>query len=95
LVVVEDHWAEGGLGAAVTEAFASGTFGAGPAAQPTIVQLAVQEMPGSGAPAELLSAAGIDAEHIAQAVRELAAGKLKTAPASHGIRLDQTSGSPK
>ncbi|HXT61184.1 MAG TPA: transketolase [Pirellulales bacterium] len=95
LVVVEDHWAEGGLGAAVTEAFALGTFGAGPAAQPTIVQLAVQEMPGSGAPAELLSAAGIDAEHIAQAVRELAAGKLKTAPASHGIRLDQTSGSPK
>jgi transketolase len=37
---------------------------------PTVIKLAVRSMPTSGTPAELLSAAGIDAEHIAQAVRE-------------------------
>jgi transketolase len=35
------------------------------------VKLAVREMPGSGKPAELLAAAGIDAKHIADAAREL------------------------
>jgi transketolase len=39
--------------------------------RPRIVCLAVDEMPGSGKPAELLGAAGIDAEHIAEAVRKL------------------------
>ena len=34
-----------------------------------MVKLAVRSIPTSGTPAELLSAAGIDAEHIAQAVR--------------------------
>jgi len=33
--------------------------------------LAVREMPGSGKPAELLAAAGIDADHIAGAARQL------------------------
>jgi transketolase len=66
LVVAEDHWAEGGLGDAVLEAFS------GPGMRlPTVVHLAVREMPGSGTPAELLHAAGIDAEHIAKAVRSL------------------------
>ena len=37
---------------------------------PTVVKLAVRSIPTSGTPAELLSAAGIDAEHIAQAVGE-------------------------
>ena len=65
-VVVEDHWAEGGLGDAVLEAFS------GPGqSPPALVKLAVREMPGSGTPAELLNAAGIDAEHIAKAVRSL------------------------
>jgi hypothetical protein len=32
-------------------------------------------MPGSGTPAELLAAAGIDAAHIADAARELASRK--------------------
>jgi transketolase len=32
----------------------------------------VRAMPGSGKPAELLAAAGIDAAHIADAARELA-----------------------
>ena len=38
---------------------------------PQVVRLAVREMPGSGKPAELLAAAGIDADHIAQAARTL------------------------
>lgn len=65
VVVVEDHWPEGGLGDAVLEAFA----GAGTTA-PTVVKLAVRSMPTSGTPAQLMNEAGIDAEHIAQAVRE-------------------------
>jgi transketolase len=66
LVVAEDHWAEGGLGDAVLEAFSG--VGVTP---PTVVKLAVRKMPGSGTPAELLNAAGIDAEHIVRAVRSL------------------------
>jgi transketolase len=65
LLVVEDHWPEGGLGDAVLDAFAGAVEKI-----PTVVRLAVRSMPTSGTPAELLSAAGIDAEHIAQAVRE-------------------------
>jgi transketolase len=65
LVVVEDHWVEGGLGDAVLNAF----VGVGDKA-PTVVKLAVHSIPGSGTPAELLGAAGIDAQHIAQAVRD-------------------------
>jgi transketolase len=65
LVVVEDHWFEGGIGDAVLNAF----VGVGEKA-PTVVKLAVRSIPTSGTPAELLSAAGIDAEHIAQPVRE-------------------------
>jgi transketolase len=66
LVVAEDHWAEGGLGDAVLEVFSE----AGSRA-PRVVLLAVRKMPGSGTPAELLSAAGIDAEHIVRAVKSL------------------------
>jgi transketolase len=36
-----------------------------------VLQLAVREMPRSGKAAELLAAAGIDAEHIADAARRL------------------------
>ena len=46
--------------------------------QPRIVLLAVKDMPGSGKPAELIAAAGIDAEHIAVAAR-----KLVSATAAH------------
>src|SRR5262249_42836743 len=66
LVVVEDHWFEGGLGDAVLDAFTG--VGTQP---PTVVKLAVRKMPGSGTPAELLNAAGIDARHIVQAVKSL------------------------
>ena len=70
LCVVEDHWSEGGLGAAVLAALAE----AGVAGEIVrFVHLAVREMPGSGKPAELLEAAGISASHIARAIRELAA----------------------
>jgi transketolase len=66
LVVVEDHWPEGGLGDAVLEAFT----GKG-AALPTVIKLGVGSMPGSGTPAELLDAAGISAKHIVAAVKSL------------------------
>jgi transketolase len=65
IVTVEDHWPEGGLGEAVLSAFAEVDE------KPTVVKLAVEGMPGSGKPAELLAAAGIDAEHIADAAKSL------------------------
>jgi transketolase len=69
LCVVEDHWAEGGLGDAVLAALAQ----AGVADELAgFRHLAVREMPGSGTAAELLDAAGISARHIAEAVKELA-----------------------
>jgi len=68
LVVVEDHWVEGGIGDAVLAAIAeAGAMG-------ELVgyrHLAVREMPGSGKPAELLDAAGISASHIVAAVKDL------------------------
>jgi transketolase len=66
IITVEDHWSEGGIGDAVLEALSDD--GEVP---PQVVRLAVREMPGSGKPAELLAAAGIDADHIAQAARAL------------------------
>jgi transketolase len=65
LVTVEDHWPEGGLGEAVLAALAEGDE------HPQVACLAVGGMPGSGTPAELLAAAGIDMEHIAEAARKL------------------------
>jgi len=63
IVTVEDHWPEGGLGEAVLAALA------GLEPFPRVHVLAVRAMPGSGAPDELLDAAGISARHIAGAVR--------------------------
>jgi transketolase len=65
ILTVEDHWPEGGIGDAVLEALSEGETPA------RVVRLAVREMPGSGKPAELLAAAGIDADHIAEAARSL------------------------
>ncbi len=65
IVTVEDHWPEGGLGEAVLSALASLDDA------PTVTKLAVRDLPHSGKPAELLAAAGIDAEHIAEAARSL------------------------
>ena len=65
IITVEDHWPEGGMGDAVLDALAEEQ------PHPVVVKLAVRIMPGSGTPAELLAAAGIDANHIADAAREL------------------------
>jgi transketolase len=72
IVTVEDHWPEGGLGEAVLSAFAEADD------RPQVVKLAVDGMPGSGKPAELLAAAGIDAEHIAEAVKRLVGARALT-----------------
>lgn len=78
MVVVEDHWPEGGLGEAVLQAFTVSPDGAGspfgPHSSPPLqlVHLAVSELPGSGRPQELLDAVGIGAENIVRAVRALA-----------------------
>jgi transketolase len=65
LVTVEDHWPEGGLGEAVLAAFADADE------RPRVKLLAVQGMPTSATPDELLAAAGIDANAIAAAARAL------------------------
>jgi transketolase len=65
IVTVEDHWAAGGLGEAVLSALAEN------GASTRVAMLAVRELPHSGKPAELLAAAGIDAEHIAEVARTL------------------------
>ncbi|MGH7462995.1 MAG: transketolase C-terminal domain-containing protein, partial [Longimicrobiales bacterium] len=70
LCVVEDHWAQGGLGEAVLAALAEA------GAVHELIgfrHLAVRDMPGSGTPDELLNAAGISARHIAEAIHDLAA----------------------
>jgi transketolase len=66
IVTVEDHAPEGGLGDAVLEALADADD------RPPVVKLAVRELPGSGTPEELIHGAGIDAEAIAGAARQLA-----------------------
>jgi transketolase len=76
IVTVEDHFGEGGLGDAVL-----GVFAELPDAPP-IRKLAVRIMPGSGTPAEQLAAAGIDAEHIAAAARELSGARTTAGAAT-------------
>jgi transketolase len=69
IVTVEDHWPEGGLGDAVLGALAE----AGESCR--VRKLAVGAMPGSGSPDELIHEAGIDADAIAGAARELASAR--------------------
>ena len=64
VVVVEDHWIEGGLGDAVLEALAAGGELSG-----RVIKLAVTGLPGSGTADELREAAGISAARIAETVR--------------------------
>src|SRR5262249_25662153 len=61
LVTVEDHAAWGGLGDAV----------AAEVRTPTLVRLAVREIPRSATPKELLAHHGISADAIAKAVRRI------------------------
>jgi len=70
IVVVEDHWPEGGLGETVLSALAGEEL--------AFAHLAVREMPGSGKPDELLAAAGIDADAIAAAARRLVSSAAVT-----------------
>jgi transketolase len=76
VVTVEDHRVEGGLGEAVVAALAEEQE------RPPVRILGVRELPHSGKPAELLAAAGIDAEHIAAAARELVAQSASAVSAS-------------
>ncbi|MEV6373666.1 transketolase [Micromonospora musae] len=69
IVVAEDHRAEGGLGSAVKDSLV-----AGGRATPSLTHLAVRGMPGSGSSKEQLAWAGIDADHIASAARDLLRG---------------------
>jgi transketolase len=62
VVVVEDHFQNGGLGDAVAQALSG---------KAEIVHLAVKDLPRSGKPEELLDKYGIDANHIKRAVKEL------------------------
>jgi transketolase len=61
VVTVEDHFAGGGIGDAVSAA----TSGVA-----TVTRLAVTEIPRSGKPEQLLDRFGISARHIADAVRK-------------------------
>jgi len=61
VITVEDHYAAGGLGDAVSEAIAPAGF--------VVRRLAVREVPRSGQPDELLDRYGISARHVIEAVR--------------------------
>ncbi|CDR00782.1 unnamed protein product [Oncorhynchus mykiss] len=63
IITVEDHYREGGLGEAVLSAVGE---------EPGVVvtRLAVNRIPRSGKPQELLDLYGISAKHIADTVRQ-------------------------
>jgi transketolase len=66
LIAVEDHYPEGGLGeAAITAMVAAGST------PRKVKHLAVNGLPHSGKPDELIDAFGISARHIVDAVRAL------------------------
>lgn len=77
VVVVEDHWAEGGLGDAVLEC-----LGGEEPVPARVVHLAVRDMPGSGTSAEQLAAAGIDAAAIVKAAQRLASAPAEARPSA-------------
>lgn len=64
LIIVEDHYQEGGIGDAVKSALVNEPI--------TIHSLAVTKLPRSGKPEALLAWTGIDAQAIAQKVLEIA-----------------------
>jgi len=63
IITVEDHYPEGGLGEAVLSALAGETC--------KFRKLAVNGIPRSGKPAELIDMFGISARHVIQAVKEM------------------------
>src|SRR5207247_2550549 len=64
IITVEDHYAHGGIGDAVSEAVGDDNI--------RVHRLAVREIPRSGTPEELLDKYGISARAIVEAVRQLA-----------------------
>ena len=68
LVVAEDHYPEGGIGAAVLEALA------GDESPPRLAHCAVRGVPMSGTAQELMDAAGISARHVVAAAQQLVRG---------------------
>ena len=62
VIVVEDHWLEGGLGDAVLEAFAE-------VEGVRVRKVGVTELPHSGKPEELLEVYGLSAQRIAATVK--------------------------
>jgi transketolase len=64
IVVVEDHWSEGGIGDAVLDALAE-------CPRVPVYKMTPREMPGSGKPEELVDAAGISARHIVAKITAL------------------------
>jgi transketolase len=67
IITVEDHYASGGIGDAVSEAVSEAGM--------AVHRIAVREIPRSGKPEELLDRFGISARHIVEAVH----GVMKTA----------------
>jgi transketolase len=63
IITVEDHYAHGGLGDAVSEAVWDHSF--------RVRRLAVREIPRSGTPEEVVDKFGLSARAIAVAVKEL------------------------
>ena len=63
LIVVEDHYPEGGIGEAVSTALSGSKI--------PIISLAVRKLPMSGKPAELLAYEEINAEAIVKAVKNI------------------------
>jgi transketolase len=72
IVTVEDHWKQGGIGEAVLAALAE--HGASAAVR----VMAVEDMPSSATPTELLRAAEIDAEAIYAAATEIVQTKVES-----------------
>jgi transketolase len=66
-VIVEDHYPQGGLAAAVMEELSD--------APPRVVHLAVKDLPTSGKPEELMNAAGIASKQIVAAATRLASSR--------------------
>lgn len=64
ILVVEDHWFDGGIGDAVLSALSEKR-------SIPLYKMAVQKMPRSGKPQELIELAGLSAAHIVRKVKEI------------------------
>jgi transketolase len=67
LLTVEDHYAAGGIGDAVSEVVSPESL--------RVVRVAVRGVPRSGTPEELLEANGLSASALVRTVRSLVSGR--------------------